>query len=50
MKKTKRDYLKKTKTNKEGDDDDLVHTDNDQDTNIEESEGKDQRKERTKII
>ena len=33
MKQTKRDYLKNTKTNTEGDEDDLVHTDNDQDTN-----------------
>ena len=34
----------------EEDDDDLIYTDNDQDTNNEESEGKDQRKERTKDI
>ena len=34
----------------ENDDDDLIHSDNDQDTNNEESEGKYQRIERTKDI
>ena len=38
------------KTTTEGDEDDLVHTDNDQDTNNEESEEQDLREEGRKII
>ena len=46
--KGKDELFKQTKTTTEGDEDYLIHTDNDQHPNNEESKDRDQREERTK--